>query len=63
MFGVCKAQIARLPFQLESRQDHSKPGLTMDRQADGDTAVYPTYPGTDMRDYSEPGYVIEDDAW
>jgi len=35
----------------------------MDREGGGDTAVYPTYPGTDMRDYSEPGYVIEDDAW
>jgi hypothetical protein len=42
-------------------RDYSKPGLTMDREWDGDTAVYPTYPGTNMRDYSEPGYIIEDD--
>lgn len=29
--------------------------------AAADTYLYPTYPGTSTRDYSRPGYVIEED--
>ena len=61
LFEVRKVQMVLRPFQLGPLRAYSKPGLTMDREWDADVAMYPTYPMPNMRDYSEPGFIIEDD--
>jgi len=37
--------------------------VTFSAMASAQTYLYPTYPGTNTRDYTKPGYIVEEDRW
>lgn len=55
MKKLCFVALLFIPFNVLAQTiDYSKPSIVIK----GDKA-YPTYPGTEARDYSKPGYVID----